>query len=1140
MFDQATLHHEPIIGSDHAPLRLQLKGIQTRTHPPFRYDARWSEAAECSKIIKEIWRNENADHDKLGTARRKVSYWKRHNTVNASHRIKELRANLDQVQSLPQTANSREREAGILRELDEQWSQEEKFWKQTGKVNWLRLGDRNTKFFHASTIQRRTRNTISRLRTDTGTWITDWAGLKTHVQSFYKELFAKRAVVVHPNVSWDLPCVVSSDMNEALLRPVTPEEIRNATFSLGPDKSPGPDGFPGHFYRKFWDTIGPHFVEEIINFFRTGVMPEGWNETHIVLIPKVPNPEEVTQFRPISCCNFRYKIISKIMSSRLKPFIPDIISDMQTAFTGGRAIQDNIVIVHEVLHHFKTRRRSLKWDMMLKMDMKKAYDLVDWDCLDTILCRLGFFETWCSWIRACVRTVSFSVLLNGSPTDVFHPPRGIRQGDPISPFLFIILTNTLSHLIQKGMEGGSLKGLRLNARCPTLTHVLFADDTILFGEASVAEARNIISTMEQYGRLTGQEINFHKSRVTFSRNTPLALQNIVRTELGFLPDQDFGKYLGIPSDWGKCKKDMAAGILSRMENMGQSWKSLTLSHAGKETLLKAVIQAIPTYMMSCFLLPKKVTKRMNALVRAFFWGGSMTKKTIHWKAGRILSDSKGNGGLGFKDFRHFNLALLAKQGWRMLTEPDKLWTRVLKGLYFPSSSFLEAKKGSHPSWIWASLCDSREVLTLGARKNLMNGSSISVERDPWIPTLPGFRITPPRLTSSRPDEWMNQARDEWDPAKLRESFPDNVVDAITRIPIGPVHVGDEWIWHFNPRGNFTVRSAYHALRGPLPPYHPQQKWKWLWTLPIPPKIRFFLWRIAHDALATKRNLWRRQCAIDPVCSICNVEIEDLIHCLFQCTHARETWTKAFPSIPTPTGNDCCLSWILSNHQADAPFDTLLAVATLWHIWRARNERIFRNIAPVCDSTMFLAANSCAEWKSSSTLTPRNPPTTPLPPSPPPGQGPLQDIRCDGSFSQTSSLAGYGVVFTDSHGRVTSGYAGTIVCSDPLVAEAKALLIGLQAAAASDTPSSVKTDCLSLVEGLRKGVDHWPWQCAAWMHCMTDLLKTNTFLTVSFTPRRQNVMADRLAKAAASGTLPFDWLHCAYFTDPDCNVPFQPP
>ncbi|CAL1400244.1 unnamed protein product [Linum trigynum] len=206
------------------------------------------------------------------------------------------------------------------------------------------------------------------------------------------------------------------------------------------------------------------------------------------------------------------------MATRLQVWLPSLISEMQSAFTGGRQIQDNIVIVHEVLNNFKKHKIGKKRDMMIKLDMKKAYDLVEWKCLLSLLKAYGFGEIWCSWSKECISTVRFNILFNRSPTEGFTPSRGIRQGDSLSPLLFILMTNALSFLVEKSIELKHLKGLKLNQNCPRLTHCLFAVDTVFFGEASLREAANLMKVIRDYGAFTGQEINTNKSSAFFSFN----------------------------------------------------------------------------------------------------------------------------------------------------------------------------------------------------------------------------------------------------------------------------------------------------------------------------------------------------------------------------------------------------------------------------------------------------------------------------------------------------------------------------------------------------------------------------------------------------------------------------------------------
>ncbi|CAN1818799.1 Transposon TX1 uncharacterized 149 kDa protein [Linum perenne] len=218
---------------------------------------------------------------------------------------------------------------------------------------------------------------------------------------------------------------------------------------MGPWKAPGPDGFPGKFFQSQWGLIGGDVCREVKEFFRSAIIPPEWNDTNIALIPRVQSPEIISQFRPISITNFRSKIISKILAKRLKPFVPDLISELQAAFTGNRTIQDNIVVVHEAVHRMKLRKKGNNFCFLLKVDMLKAYDRVSWDFLIATLRVMGFSETFVEWVRVMITSVRFNVLVNGSQSGYFRPTRGLRQGDPLSPFLFIVVSNVLSYLILK-------------------------------------------------------------------------------------------------------------------------------------------------------------------------------------------------------------------------------------------------------------------------------------------------------------------------------------------------------------------------------------------------------------------------------------------------------------------------------------------------------------------------------------------------------------------------------------------------------------------------------------------------------------------------------------------------------------------
>ncbi|CAN1835288.1 Uncharacterized mitochondrial protein AtMg01250, partial [Linum perenne] len=215
---------------------------------------------------------------------------------------------------------------------------------------------------------------------------------------------------------------------------------------------------------------------------------------------------------------------------------------------------------------------------------------------------MGFGSQWIGWMKAIVCSVKFAVMVNGTATRFFEPSRGLRQGDPLSPFLFIMVSNALSFLIHSEVATGSIKGIQLTPRCPSLTHVLFADDTVVFGRANWEEAMRIKKTLERYSAISRQKINESKSAIFFSRNTPEELKHDMSGILGVPMDAKFGKYLGLPAEWGRSKTETFHYVVERMTSKARNWKSLLLSQGGKEVLAKSVLQAVPSYMFSCFML----------------------------------------------------------------------------------------------------------------------------------------------------------------------------------------------------------------------------------------------------------------------------------------------------------------------------------------------------------------------------------------------------------------------------------------------------------------------------------------------------------------------------------------------------------
>ena len=358
---------------------------------------------------------------------------------------------------------------------------------------------------------------------------------------------------------------VTREMNEDLTRPVTEEEVRKAVFSIGPNKAPGPDGFTGAFYRQFWPTIKDQITQEVQQFFDNGILDPQINKTNLCLIPKIEVPRAMGDFRPISLCNVSYKIISKILVGRLKQHLPDIIVENQVAFIPGRNIIDNVIIAHEMLHSLKSRKRWAKSYMAVKTDISKAYDRLVWKFLEDTMIGMGFDAKWIGWIMTCVSTVSFSALINGSPTGNITPQRGIRQGDPLSPYLFIICSEVLSHLLLRATAETKLKGMKISTYGPTINHLLFADDALFFCHAHPRSCKTIQRILEMYEKASGQAVNLSKSAITFGSRVSDTMKTRLRTILNIHNDGGCGKYLGLPKVIRRKKKEIFNFILEKIK-----------------------------------------------------------------------------------------------------------------------------------------------------------------------------------------------------------------------------------------------------------------------------------------------------------------------------------------------------------------------------------------------------------------------------------------------------------------------------------------------------------------------------------------------------------------------------------------------
>ncbi|KAL4385934.1 hypothetical protein GQ457_09G015610 [Hibiscus cannabinus] len=480
------------------------------------------------------------------------------------------------------------------------------------------------------------------------------------VTRYFTTLFASSQPTPHASLLSDIIPCIDSTMNESLMRPFTNDEILSAFQDINPRKAPA-------------------------------------------LIPKFAEPVRMKQLRPISLCTTIYKIVSKTLLNRMKPFLHLFISENQSAFLKGHLISDNILIAHELIHYLSSSKNGPNKGVALKLDMDKAFDRVEWTFLRSVMLRVGFHPDWVALIMDCFTTITFFAWVNGRLTTEFTPQRGLRQGDLLSSFLFLLCMQGLSAALQAEQEAGNIKGIRASQQGPRINHLFYVDDNIIFVRNFVQEFTYLKEVFRIFADSLGQRINFDKSTVFFSPSTTAAHRQRLLSTLPLSKVFDPRIYLGAPLKVGKNKTNVFNYINEKVDKCIDRWTKRLLSFGGREIFLKSVAQALPQYIMSCYLLPRIITYRITSSMRRYWWTGKANERGWALMAWDKICTPKNACGLGLQDLRCFNLALLGKQLWRLHTRPESLVAIVYRAKYFPAGSLLDALIRDHSSFAWKGL-----------------------------------------------------------------------------------------------------------------------------------------------------------------------------------------------------------------------------------------------------------------------------------------------------------------------------------------------------------------------------------------------------------------------------------------------------
>nr|GEU75893.1 RNA-directed DNA polymerase, eukaryota [Tanacetum cinerariifolium] len=718
---------------------------------------------------------------------------------------------------------------------------------QKAKIKWAIKGDENSKYYHGILNKKIGRLTIRGVLAE-GKWLESPYDVKNELYVHFKNRFEKyKQEGIRLNI--EFLNRISVDQNEFLEGEVSNEEVKKAVWDCGVDKAPGPDGFTFGFYQKNWNLIESDVVKAV-----------QW---------------------PISLIGSMYKIVAKILANRLVTVLGDLVNEIQYTFVADRQILDGPFVLNEVVQWCKNRKKQT---MVFKVDFEKAYDSVRWEFVDDVLKKFGFGEKWCLWIRSCLQSLRGLVLVNGSPTQEFQFFKGLKQGDPLSPFLFILVMESLHISFQRVVDAGLFRGIKV-------------------------------------GSASGLHINMNKSKTLgISVDNNLVEQAVAK--IGCMVLKTPFKYIGSKVGVTMSRIQSWSDVIEGMEGRLSRWKLKTLSIGGRFTLLKSVLDAIHIYHMSMFKVPMQVLQKLESIRARFFNGAEVNSRKPSWVRWKNVLASKNIGGLGVSSLYALNRALMFKWVWRFLSQKTSLWARVITALHGERGKIGKVIKSSYPS-IWLNIVQEVEVLKRHGidlmsfiTPTLGNGLDTAFWDVPWRGDL-SFKELAPRVYALEHMKGISVA------AKLTK---------------------DRWTWNLDGACEFSVASVMRTIDDY---FYTLDNTKTRWVKEVPIKINIRAWKVKNDCFPTKFNMSRRGIELESIlCPLCNSSAEASRHLFFSCQFVRDImkkitrwWELKYRDFDSYKGWLVWMTSIRLPTKAKKVFEGICYI--VWcHTWNWRNMTIF--------------------------------------------------------------------------------------------------------------------------------------------------------------------------------------------------------
>eukprot|EP00253_Pinus_taeda_P004040 PITA_04040 len=757
-----------------------------------------------------------------------------------------------------------------------------------------------------------------------------------------------------------MPKRVTQEMNNKLMKEVEEEEIKVAISSLHPDKAPGLDAFPICFYQEYWTMIKKYLLKMI-----RWVMKKA------------------------------YKIISKFLATRLKPLLPSVISENQGGFLPNRHISDSILLVQEAIHSSLTRKEK---GFVLKLDLANAFDIVRHSYLYAILHKMGFDPSFTTMIAACITGPWISPLINGRPCSAFQSSRGLRQGCPLSPYLFILMAESFSQALDYNRRVGLITGIKIEQGAKNINHSQFADDTLLIGGASTTIARRFRKLLDQFMDYSGGKVNEAKSCI-YGWNTTNQTIHSIASIFGVPSRLIWNRfsYLGMPVSLGPLKADTWNEILDKIERKVQQWGTMWLNLAGRLILLKSGITSLPIYRFSLYHAPAVFHQKMERVLRHFLWQGGKTVKNkfnlVGWKN---IIQTQEKGGLGIRSPRLLNLALGAKIVWRLITGPTTWWKKVLEVKYL-NCTREQLLDSNIPKRVCTKIWQLCKKAIPFMRQNISKvpggGNSINFSNDKILGQQPmgSKEEVIPIIT------WLNNKGiyhlsqiSKWDThthAWIGWNLPDspNVLEtslnALKKLLHSKSLVQEDTLdgYRWDPIGTqYTIKDGHQYLCDNTFQTETWNQWKLVWKVEAPPKVKFFIWLLLKGKTLTTKNLRKRGIMGPSRCPNCYRLEETMKHLFIECLVAEECWKKMASIGESTWESQHTIVETIHKWRKNCPWKekrsqlaqrvwNTIPFTLLWRIWLARNGKVFQekgfSIRKICHKAKMLALEAITNHTS---------------------------------------------------------------------------------------------------------------------------------------------------------------------------------